>query len=242
MRRAAFLLAILSCTPATQLRVERDPELVTTPGMRVSVFGVFHDGRMSEPAWTTLSSKVSGALGRTFCETGYSADLREANPDLMASIDHDVRENGIDDAVLERVAPSAAADLVMVLMSYRKLPEHKVRPATSAAPPPRAPAMGGRMSRAGFGRSSGPVPSAEDDRVFELSASFYSRKARKLVAQVELRYDGDDLDEAMDAFAKKLTVLLPDAKCVGWHWQPAQPPAAQDSNAPTQQESPPKTE
>jgi hypothetical protein len=222
MKRVLSLLALVACTGGTQVRVERAAELVTTSGMHVSVFGVFHDGRMSEPAWSTLSPKVSAALGRTFCETGYTQDLREANPELLASIDRDVRENGIDDTVLNRVTPNAQGELIMVLMSYRYIPGHRAQP---AAPPVqgRSPSMGGRMARGGFTRTGG-APPADEDHVFELSASFFSTTLKKLVAQIDLRYEGDDLDEAMDAFTKKLGLLLPGAKCVGWHWEASHPP------------------
>jgi hypothetical protein len=54
--------------------------------------------------------------------------------------------------------------------------------------------------------------------VYELSASLYSVALQKLVAQIDLRYSGDDLDEALSAFATKLRLLVPDAQCVGWTW------------------------
>ena len=48
---------------------------------------------------------------------------------------------------------------------------------------------------------------AEEEHLFELSASLYSVALHKLVAQIDLRYEGDDLDEAMNAFATKLRLL-----------------------------------
>jgi hypothetical protein len=215
----------------TTVRVDKAAEFTATRGARISVLGVFHDGRMSEPAWGTLSPKVSEALGRTFCETGYSQDLRESKPELLASIDHDVRENGIDDALLERISPNAVGDLVMVLMSYRQIPERKTTPTAQQNASPQLMSAGGRMRRGGQSQRYTP-PEAE--HLFELSASFFSVKLHKLVVQIDLRYEGDDLDEAMDAFTKKLQLTLPEAKCVGWHWvtEPAPPKveAAPDSN------------
>ena len=66
--------------------------------------------------------------------------------------------------------------------------------------------------------SSSSAMAPQEEHLFELSASLYSVALHKLVAQIDLRYDGDDLDEAMNAFTVKLRLLLPEAKCVGWNW------------------------
>lgn len=162
---------------------------------------------MSDQAWTSLLPKISSALGRAECELGYGNRLRAADSELASSIDRSVRENGIDDSVLDKVAPSAAGELVMVLMVYRKIPRARDAGAVRAAPPR-------RMGRPGVRYVERP----EDDHVFELSGSFFSPKEHKLVAQIDLRYTGDDLDEAMDEFTKKLKTLVPGATCVGWNW------------------------
>jgi len=170
---------------------------------------------MDEKAWLPLEPKLAQAFGgsRT-CEPGYGKRMRDGDDALSHQVDHMVRENGIDDDVLEKVAPAARGDFILVLMLYKKVPQlHDggARMRVSAQPM----AMGRRGGRPGMSRYA---PPPEDDHVFELSASLFSRAAHKLVAQVDLRYTGDDLDEAMSSFAKKLETVVPGATCVGWNW------------------------
>ena len=211
----AALSLLVMCTGSTTVRVDRVPDVTIPDRARVSVFGVFHDGRMSEPAWLALAPKISHALDSPRCELGYSQQLRNAQPELAATIEKSVRENGIDDDLLARVAPFATGEFVMVLMSYRQIPGHRDGGAHAARPAPMMGRGGGRMR--GAPRSSD-YGGEEEDHVFELSASVYSVTAKKLVAQIDLRHTGDDLDEAMDAFALKLDALMPHARCVGWNY------------------------
>ncbi len=213
MWRGVFAIALagalVMCANALSVRVETAPEFV--PAHTVSVFGVFHDGRMSEPAWTALSPKISSALGKAECELGYGNRLRNGDPELASWLERNVRENGIDDTVLDKIAPYAEGDLVMVLLSYRKLPGSRDAGVRVRAAQPMA------MGR-GMARPRGSYAPPEDDHVFELSASLFSPKEHKLVAQIDLRYAGDDLDEAMGQFTAKLRGLVPGAKCAGWNW------------------------
>ena len=198
------------------MRVEQAPEYAPQSGSRISVFGVFHDGRMDEKAWLPLEPKLAQAFsGQRTCEPGYGKRLREGDNALLHQVDHLVRENGIDDDVLEKVAPAAQGDFILVLMLYKKVPElhdgGRMRTRATAAPV----GIGRRPMRAGVSRYA---PPAEDDHVFELSASVFSRAAHKLVAQVDLRYTGDDLDAAVASFAKRLETVVPGATCAGWSW------------------------
>ena len=170
---------------------------------------------MDEKAWLPLEPKLAEAFGgKRTCEPGYGKRLRAGDDALLHTVDHMVRENGIDDDVLEKVAPAAQGDFILVLMLYKKVPQLRdggMRMRAVASPM----GMGRRGARPGMSRYA---PSAEDDHVFELSASIFSRALHKLVAQVDLRYTGDDLDEAMSAFAKKLETVVPGATCAGWNW------------------------
>jgi hypothetical protein len=179
------------------------------------VFGVFRDGRMDEKAWAPLEPKLAEAFGgKRTCEPGYGKRMRAGDDALAHQVDHLIRENGIDDDVLEKVAPAAQGDFILVLMLYKKVPElHDggVRMMRAATPM----GMGRRGGRAPMSRYAPPM---DDEHVFELSASLFSRAAHKLVAQVDLRYTGDDLDAAMTGFAKKLETVVPGATCAGWSW------------------------
>lgn len=210
------------CTGATTVRVEHADDFTAPAHPRVSIFGVFHDGRMSEPAWLALAPKVSHALDSPRCELGYGQRLRNAKPELASTVEKSVRENGIDDEVLAQVAPYATGEYIMVLMSYRQIPNlregHREAGAHAAPRVSTPPMMRGGRGRGSIGHDYGPD---EEDHVFELSASVYSVAAHKLVAQIDLRHSGDDLDEAMDAFALKLDALMPHARCVGWNYPDA---------------------
>jgi len=206
-----------ACASELGLRVEQAPEYAPQNGSKISVFGVFHDGRMDEKAWQPLEPKLAEAFGgKRTCELGYGKRMRASDDALSHTVDHLIRENGIDDEVLEKVAPAAQGDFILVLMLYKKVPQFHdgggVRMRATAAPM----GMGRRtMPRPGMSRYA---PPAEDDHVFELSASLFSRAAHKLVVQVDLRYTGDDLDAAMAGFAKKLETVVPGATCAGWNW------------------------
>lgn len=200
------------CASELGLRVEQAPEYTPQSGAKISVFGVFHDGRMDEKAWLPLEPKLAEAFGgKRTCEPGYGKRMRAGDDALIHTVDHMIRENGIDDDVLEKVAPAAQGDLILVLMLYKKVPQLRDAGVRMRVGTP----MGRRGGRVPMSRYA---PSAEDDHVFELSASLFSRAAHKLVAQVDLRYTGDDLDAALSGFAKKLETVVPGATCAGWNW------------------------
>src|SRR5207237_3686431 len=46
--------ALVMCANELGLRVEQAPEYTAQRGAKVSIFGVFHDGRMEEQAWLPL--------------------------------------------------------------------------------------------------------------------------------------------------------------------------------------------
>jgi len=220
-------VTLAMCASSTTVSVERTPDFTASSSPRISVFGVFHDGKMSEQAWSALAPSVSKALDSPACDLGYGDPLRESMPELATTIDRSVRENGIDDDVLARVAPYASGELVMVLMSYRHIPSSRRRDGGVA---PRAPQPARPMRRGSFrGGPTVRVGPEEEEHVFELSASLYSVRAHTLVAQIDLRHNGDDLDEAMATFTQKLRALIPGAKCVGWSW-PSPDDAGVDSS------------
>jgi hypothetical protein len=222
-----MLMLGAACASELGLRVEQAPEFTPQSGAKISVFGVFRDGRMDEKAWLPLEPKLAEAFGgKRTCELGYGKRLRDGDNALLHQVDHLVRENGIDDDVLEKVAPAAQGDFILVLMLYKKVPElHDggVRMRAVATP------MG--MGRRGGRAPSRYAPAVDDEHVFELSASLFSRAAHKLVAQVDLRYTGEDLDAAMAGFAKKLETVVPGATCAGWNW-PSPDEEAVDASEP----------
>ncbi|HEY1958154.1 MAG TPA: hypothetical protein VGH28_21185 [Polyangiaceae bacterium] len=222
---ALALACIAACVDeAPNVRVETAVGFASPRNATVSVFGAFHDGRMSVDAWRPLSPSISRALGKDACEVAWGDALREQKPDLADFVDQSTRENGITDELLEKVAPLARGDYVMTLVVYRYIPKSRTRLVVRAAPQAR-----GVGRRGGMGRTQGSYPAPEESHVFELSAGFWSVREKKLVAEVSLRYDGDDLDVASAAFVAKLRAVLPGAKCVGWNGleEPASGPLGQ---------------
>jgi hypothetical protein len=219
MRLACALLAVgigAGCADASpQVRVGTSADFSPPARPTVSVFGVFHDGRMSTDSWAPLSGAVSSALGKSSCAVGWGAGLRQAEPELAQWVDDSARDNGVTDEMLGRVSTRAQGDFVMTLMVYKHMPRSR-----AGDPAARARARAGPpvARRRGYGRRPRLGPEEPEDRVFELSASLYSVRGRRMVAEIDLRYAGDDLDEAMKAFATKLRGLLPGASCVGWKW------------------------
>ncbi len=216
------------CAESTNVRVDQVAGFVAPDRAKISIFGVFHDGRMSEPAWLALAPKVSHALDSPRCELGYGQELRNSQPELAREVERSIRENGIDDTVLARVAPFATGDYVMVLMSYRMIPSAHHHDGGASARPAQPMQRG---ARGRFGGATHDYTPEEEEHVFELSASLYSIAEKKLVAQIDLRHTGDDLDAAMDAFALKLDALVPHARCVGWTFPPAPEDDAGATNA-----------
>ena len=216
MKRAWMIAAWLLGCVDEELRVtaQTAADFAIPRGAKVSIFGVYKDGRVSDAPWLAIETKIAEGLREPSCELGYGARLRETEPDVAAAVDGAIRENGIDDDVLGRVAPGAEGDLVLVLMVDQAAPSP--HPAQAAAPRPVM--MGPGMGRRGrMGPSAQPV-SSESSRLYEITGSFYSVTAHRLVAEIDARYTGDNPDEALAAFVQKLHVVAPDARCVGWTW------------------------
>lgn len=206
----ALLLSMFAgcADDAPNVRVETAAGFASPRGASVSIFGAFHDGRMSVDSWRTLSPSISRAFGKGACDAAWGDAMREQAPDLAELVDQSTRENGITDDLLEKVAPRAMGDYVMTIVVYRYIPKSRTQRVQRA---PQA-----RMGRRGMSRMQGSYPAADESHVFELTAGFWSVHEKKLVAEVDLRYEGDDLDVATAAFVAKLRALLPGATCVGW--------------------------
>src|SRR5689334_9806409 len=73
----------------------------------VSVFGVFHDGRMSPESWLELGPSISAMLGQKSCDTAYGEGLQKGNPEMFTAADEDTRANGITEDLLQKFAAMA---------------------------------------------------------------------------------------------------------------------------------------
>jgi hypothetical protein len=164
-----------------------------------SVFGVFRDGRMSTPAWDELSPKLTVTLGPSSladpepCPAAYSVDLVAENGALASAVDEYSRNYGVTEALLDRFAPAARGDLILLVVVAGA---SRMRRTSSLARGPRA-------DRGGF----------------EVTASLFSPKEHAMVAAVTLHYTGPSEDSAFSKVISKWAELFPHTSCTGWDLQ-----------------------
>jgi hypothetical protein len=170
---------------------------------KVSVFGVFKDGRMSSEAWGGLAPRISAALGGGPCDAGYGGAAFPPDAPVSAAIDEYVTSSGPTDDLLGQIAPAATGDLVLVLTVAGQLPLQK-KISVQTAPP--VYSKRGRRSR-----------DDRDPNALDVAAQLFSVEKGQSVAVVSLEYAGDSIDEAMTKFASQLGQLLPGAACAGWN-------------------------
>lgn len=96
--------------------------------MTASTFGVFRNGQMSDEAWSELEPSISSAFHRTSCQAGFGNALRKADPEFVAIIEDSARANGITNELLDKVAPHAEGDSIIVFQIYGDVPSQSGRP------------------------------------------------------------------------------------------------------------------
>ena len=211
----------------------------------VAVFGIFRNGRLSPESWEQFGAALSAPFSPKACEAAYTADLVSANPELTAAVDDYAKENGVADELLDRFAPAAKGDTIMVI----NMTGQPARPSADAgvaktAKPASAQSSpgqgnyggagdgpnggrgmgrgGGGFGRGGFGGRR-PPPAADEHAkpkrgVWEISASFFSVRLHHFVSEVSMTYSGQDPEGALRAFADKLGAEIPGVPCRGWDW------------------------
>jgi hypothetical protein len=214
----ALVVAAASCgSEEAQFTTRLASDFQQTSHAKLSVFGVFRDGRMNSEAWDEFGPKLTAALRTAPCEVAYSNELLSSDGPLSSAVDDYARANGVTDDLLGAFAPKAQGDSILLLT----IAGHPPRPLGDAGAPVRAsPAqqpMGGG-GRRGIGGSSPTMdPRAGTDRSeFDIAASVYSITAGHSIALVSMAYSGKSVDEAVKRFAQKLGETLPGAACVGW--------------------------
>jgi len=219
MALIALVVAAASCgSEEAQFTTRLASDFPQTSHAKLSIFGVFRDGRMNSESWDEFGPKLTTSLSRvTPCEVAYSNELISSDGLLSAAVDDYARANGVTDDLLAAFAPKAEGDSILLIT----IAGHPPRPLGDAGPPPRAaPAqspMGGG-GRRGLGGSMPTMdPRAGTDRSeFDITASVYSISAGHSIALVSMAYGGKSVDEAVKRFSEKLGETLPGAACVGW--------------------------
>jgi len=174
---------------------------------KISIFGVYKDGRMNTEAWGGVAPGVTKALGGKYCEPGYGTATFPADRDVTKAIDEYATSNGPTDDLLGQIAPAAAGDLVLVLTIAGRLP---VPVKVSVQDKPQQSGAGG-----GYG-ARGHKSKDYDLNELQLAAQVFSVAEQRTVAVVNLDYTGDSIDEAMSKFAAQIGASLPGSECAGW--------------------------
>ena len=195
-------------------------------GNAVSIFGVFKDGRMSPDTWDEVGPRFSSAFHAPSCEIAISSELRRSNLPLFTAVDDGAREEGITDLMLDRFAPAAAGNSILVITIASHAPKAKPDPLHAAGAAATRSQMGGGMNRGGgVGRQnryqgpsggSGRKHSGNENDVYEISASLYSSAQHQSVAIVSMAYKGASEQEALGKFVAKLAASFPGATCTPW--------------------------
>ena len=180
----------------------------------ISVFGIFKDGRMSPEAWEELGPRFSTAFHDTSCEAVISSELRRSSVALYGAVDDAGREEGITDPLLDRFAPAAIGNSILVITISGHAP--KAKDARHAATRSQIGRGGGRGRRGPAPRNPGGRSRAASNDVFEISASLFSSPQHQSVALVSMSYTGASEEEALAKFIAKLGAAFPGAACRGW--------------------------
>jgi len=245
--RLLAVCALAACaTGEGQLEVNVAPALEAAKPESVSVFGIFRNGRMSPEAWEDFGKVLSTPFSQGICKAAYDVVFTDANPELADAIDDYTKENGVSDELLERFAPLAKGDTILLLAFDGQLPKPAAASADKTAKPAQNPSSsgqgnssssgasqgggpgggrgmgrgGGGMGRGGMGGrrpQSAPAANAKPDKGYwEMTAYFYSVRQRKSTRQVELKQQGQDINGDLKLFAAKLGTEISGVPCRGW--------------------------
>jgi hypothetical protein len=223
LRRVALLSIVIAAACAedeAQWNVRFAPEFPKTP-QRVSILGVFRDGRMNAEAWDELGVRLSAPFGAGACPIAFDKDLVSKKEDFANAVDDYARANGVTDGLLDKLAPAASGDEVLVFTVAGRPRTHD---ADAGAAGQSAPVSTQPMSsRGGAGRQRAGMAGmgamrVPDRSAFEVSASLFSPRDHRSVGLVAMEYSGSSASEALTRFAEKLRTALPGATCAGWHW------------------------
>jgi len=219
LSRLAFLALALPLAAAAcgddSFKIQYAPEFPQAAGARISVFGVFKDGRLAPEGWDPLRVHLSPLFSAPGCEPGYPDIVTPSGTPVLQAIDDYSRANGVTDELLDRLGAAAKGDLVLLVTETG-------RPGAKSADKSDAPGSAGAPATFGAGRRGGGAPAAprktvtEAANTFEVVGLVFSPHAHKSVGVVRLSYTGTSFDDAMQSFFTRLGAELPGATCEGW--------------------------
>lgn len=185
---------------------------------KVSVLGVYKDGRMDAAAWNELAPKVADALDGA-CEAGYGDRMRTTEPKLFKSIEEQAEQNGITPALLDQLAPRTDAELILVLYEFGSAARPVSSGAAPAQPPPStAPVHGRGRGRGRRGVAGSPDHEVPRDGDFELAASLFDVREHEFVAEVDVK-KAKTPAAAVNQLADSFDSLLSGSSCATFDWE-----------------------
>lgn len=209
-------LATASCAEGSaDFHARYEPDFAPA-ATTVSVFGAFHEGRMSREAWDKVGPPISRMLGQNACEVGYGDRLSTDRPELYAAVDASVRDEGITEELLERLAASAEGDAILIVtlsgqtIHMRNIDERAMRNGSIGAG-----SNGSRLRNAP--PRSGTATGAEVHEI-GISGTLFSAHRHRSIARLSMTYNGSNLDDAIGKFVARMTTLIPGSSCKGWRW------------------------
>lgn len=216
-----LFLATASCAEGSaDFHAKYEPDFAPAPAT-VSVFGAFHEGRMSREAWDKIGPPLSTMLGQKACEVGYGERLSVERPELYAAVDESVRDEGITEELLARLAPSAEGDLILVVtlsgqtFRTRDIDERALRNGSIAGRASGSQLRNG-PPRSGTGRGA-------EVHEIGISGTLFSARRHRSIARLSMVYTGSNLEDAIGKFVARIATLVPGSSCKGWRWGAAEP-------------------
>jgi hypothetical protein len=190
------------------------------PLRRIVVLGVYENGRMVSFADGAPFTRWLGD-GRSACPAAYGPALFTSQPMLSAAIDDYAQVHGPSAELLERLAPAAQADAILVIalarypaevhVDVRGAPDRGLAMAAATG----AAAVGGGAPAGGFSSWELHI---EHDPTVQAEALIYSVPERRWVGSVDVSYYGKHPGKAMTRFEEELADRLRGARCGAWDW------------------------
>jgi hypothetical protein len=220
-RIALLAVALITCACGADVTAQRAPNYAPRD-VNLSVLGVFKNGRMDAAAWNDWASTVAAATGDGTCAAAFDDRMEKAAPALFSELDESTRQDGITDEILDRAAPSALGNAILVLEVFGTPP--RVKKADGVEPPPRqTPAPSPSPGRRGRGRMGGANASAPPREPphdeLDVSIGVYSIGDRRVLASVRMHTETGASADALQTLSEKLRETLHGARCAGWKWQ-----------------------
>lgn len=229
---AALVLVLPGCFNDYTYKTDFTPEFVKGRH-RVSVLGVFKDGRMDFESWDALSSALSASFDGGKCSAGYSSDFVSGHGALAAAVDDVTRSDGLGDDLLTQLAPAAQGDLMVVFtVAGRVEKAHIDIRQAGGAQATNTPGGGGMGPGGGQGGAGGAAGAAgarlpvghrgkqtsTNYAALDLSATLFSVSSHSTVGVIQLEYTGENANDAVAQFAAKVRATIPGSTCETWNW------------------------